>query len=106
KDLGTGGAVGQRTDTIMVLHTGSGPNLLMSIPRDSIVDVPGHGTTKINAAFAYGGPELLVETIEQNTGIRIDDYVQIGFGGFVGMVDAVGGVEICPAQAMQDPQAN
>ena len=74
---------GQRTDTIMLLHTGSGPNLLMSIPRDSIVDVPGHGTTKINAAFAYGGPKLLVKTIEQNTGIRIDDYVEIGFGGFV-----------------------
>lgn len=106
KELGTGGAVGQRTDTIMVLHTGSGPNLLMSIPRDSNVEVPGHGVTKINAAFAYGGPELLVRTIEQNTGIRIDDYVQIGFGGFVGMVDAVGGIEICPKTAMDDPQAN
>jgi LCP family protein required for cell wall assembly len=105
KDLGTGGPVGQRTDTIMLLHTGSGPNLLMSIPRDSLVEVPGHGRTKINAAFAYGGPELLVETIEKNTGIRIDDYVQIGFGGFVGMVDAVGGVEICPAKAMKDPKA-
>ena len=106
KELGTGGAVGQRTDTIMLLHTGSGPNLLMSIPRDSIVDVPGHGRTKINASFAYGGPELLVQTIEQNTGIRVDDYVQIGFGGFVGMVDAVGGVEICPTEAMKDPAAN
>lgn len=105
KELGTGGPVGQRTDTIMLLHTGSGPNLLMSIPRDSIVDVPGHGTTKINAAFALGGPQLLVQTIEQNTGIRVDDYVQIGFGGFVGMVDAVGGVEICPTQAMKDPKA-
>ncbi|MCD6639319.1 MAG: LCP family protein [Nocardioides sp.] len=105
KELGTGGPVGQRTDTIMLLHTGSGPNLLMSIPRDSLVEVPGHGRTKINAAFAYGGAPLLVRTIEQNTGIRIDDYVQIGFGGFVGMVDAVGGVEICPKQAMNDPQA-
>ena len=62
REFGTGNASGQRTDTIMLLHTGSGPNLLMSIPRDSIVDVPGHGTTKINAAYAYGGPELLVQT--------------------------------------------
>jgi len=106
KELGTGGEVGQRTDTIMLLHTGSGPNLLMSIPRDSIVDIPGHGTTKVNAAFAYGGPELLIRTLEAETGIAIDDYVEIGFGGFVGMVDAVGGVEICPSSAMKDPLAN
>ena len=106
--LGTGGVgdVGQRTDTIMLLHTGSGPDLLLSIPRDSIVDIPGHGTTKINAAFAIGGPKLLVETIEQNTGVRVDDYVEIGFGGFVNAVDAVGGVTICPTQRMVDPRAN
>ena len=64
KELNTGGAGGQRTDTIMLLHTGSGPNLLMSIPRDSLVPIPGHGTTKINAAYAFGGPKLLVRTIE------------------------------------------
>ena len=99
KDLGTGGEVGQRTDTIMLLHTGSGPDLLMSIPRDSIVEVPGHGETKINAAYAFGGPKLLVRTIEQSTGIRIDHYVEIGLGGFVNVVDAVGGITICPTQA-------
>lgn len=104
--LGTGSAAGQRTDTIMLLHTGAGPNLLMSIPRDSIVAIPGHGTTKINAAFAYGGPKLLVRTIESSTGIRVDDYVQIGFGGFVDVVDSVGGVRICPQQAMKDRRAN
>jgi LCP family protein required for cell wall assembly len=106
--LGTGGVgdVGQRTDTIMLLHTGDGPSLLLSIPRDSIVPIPGHGTTKINAAFAYGGPKLLVKTIEQNTGVRIDHYVEIGFGGFVNSVDAVGGIEICPTQRMVDPRAN
>jgi LCP family protein required for cell wall assembly len=106
RELGTGGEVGQRTDTIMLLHTGDGPNLLMSIPRDSIVDIPGRGTTKVNAAFAYGGPQLLIRTLENETGIRIDDYIEIGFGGFVGMVDAVGGVEICPQTAMKDPDAN
>jgi LCP family protein required for cell wall assembly len=106
--LGTGGVgdVGQRTDTIMLLHTGSGPSLLLSIPRDSLVAIPGHGTTKINAAFAYGGPKLLVKTIEQNTGVRVDHYVEIGFGGFVNSVDAVGGITICPTQRMVDPRAN
>ena len=104
--LGTGKGEGRRTDTIMLLHTGQGPNLLVSMPRDSLVEVPGYGTTKINAAFAYGGPRLLVETIEGATGIRIDDYVEIGFAGFVDVVDAVGGIEICPQEAMQDPQAN
>jgi LCP family protein required for cell wall assembly len=106
RQLGTGNAAGRRTDTIMLLHTGGGPNLLMSIPRDSLVPIPGHGTTKINAAFAFGGPKLLVKTIESNTGIRVDDYVEIGFAGFVDVVDAVGGVRICPTQAMKDPRAN
>lgn len=108
KRLGTGGVgdVGQRTDTIMLLHTGDGPSMLLSIPRDSIVDIPGNGTTKINSAFALGGPKLLVKTIEQNTGVRVDHYVEIGFGGFVNSVDAVGGIEICPTQRMNDPRAN
>jgi LCP family protein required for cell wall assembly len=114
KQFHTGNAGGQRTDTIMLLHTGSGPNLLMSIPRDSLVDIPGHGNTKINAAYAYGyaggggadgGAQLLVKTIEENTGIRIDDYVEIGLGGLAGVVDAVGGIEICPTQAMKDKLA-
>jgi LCP family protein required for cell wall assembly len=106
KELGTGNASGQRTDTILILHTGDGPNLLMSIPRDSLVDVPGYGTTKINAAYAYKGPQLLVKTIEENTGIRIDEYVEIGLGGLAGLVDAVGGIEICPTQDMKDKLAN
>ncbi len=106
KKLNTGGDVGQRTDTIMLLHTGAGPNLLMSIPRDSLVPIKGHGTTKINAAYAYGGPALLINTIEKATGIRIDNYVEIGFGGFVDLVDAVGGVQICPKEDMVDADAN
>ncbi|MGA9746901.1 MAG: LCP family protein, partial [Nocardioides sp.] len=105
-ELGTGKGAGRRTDTIMLLHTGAGPNLLMSIPRDSNLEVPGYGVNKVNAAFAFGGPKLLVETLELSTGIRIDDYVEIGFGGFVNVIDAVGGVEICPTEAMKDPQAN
>jgi LCP family protein required for cell wall assembly len=107
QELGTGDASGQRTDTIMLLHitSGGGPNVLLSIPRDSYVDIPGHGMNKINAAFAFGGPQLLVQTVEHATDLRIDDYVEIGFTGFVDIVDAVGGVEICPKTAMKDAKA-
>lgn len=106
QELGTGKAEGSRTDTIMLLHTGSGPNLLLSIPRDSIVDIPGVGSDqKVNAAYATGGPDRLVETLESETGIRIDNYVEVGFGGFVSVIDAVGGVEICPQEAIDDPKA-
>ena len=105
RELGTGNAAGQRTDTIMLLHTGSGPNLLMSIPRDSQVEIPGQGSGKINAAYAYGGAKLLTRTIESETGIRVDEYVEIGLGGLAGVVDAVGGIEICPTQNMQDKLA-
>jgi LCP family protein required for cell wall assembly len=106
KQLHTGNDAGQRTDTIMLLHVGAGPDLLMSIPRDTSVPIPGHGTTKINAAFAYGGAPLLVRTVEDLTKIHIDHYVEIGFGGFVNVVDAVGGITICPTHAMNDKLAN
>lgn len=99
------GLEGRRTDTIMLLHTGDGPNLLLSIPRDSLVEIPGEGTNKINAAFAFGGPDLLVQTVEGATGIRIDHYVEMGFRGLVKLVDAVGGIEICPKDAIDDPEA-
>lgn len=104
KELSTGGDGGGegRTDTIMLLHVGAGPTLLMSIPRDSMVDIPGNGTTKINAAYAFGGPQLLVQTIENNTGIRVDDYIEVGFGGLVKVVDSLGGIEICPKEAIKD----
>jgi LCP family protein required for cell wall assembly len=104
KDLTTGKDSGGngRTDTILLLHTGAGPSVLLSIPRDSLVPVKGYGTTKINAAYAFGGPQLLVQTIEQNTGVAIDDYVEVGFGGLVKVVDSLNGVEICPKQDIKD----
>lgn len=106
--LGTGGNIGStRTDTIMLLHLPrKGKATLMSIPRDSYVSVPGVGFEKINAAFTYGGPPLLVETVENATGLHIDRYAEIGMGGLAGVVDAVGGVEICVAEAIDDPLAN
>jgi LCP family protein required for cell wall assembly len=105
EDLSTGDAAGSRTDTIMLLHTGSGPNVLLSIPRDAEVEIPDNGTTKINAAYVFGGAKLLTETVENLSGIRVDQYVEIGMGGVAGVVDAVGGIEICPKERMRDPQA-
>jgi LCP family protein required for cell wall assembly len=105
QELATGNVAGQRTDTILLLHTGDGPTLLMSVPRDSQVEIPGQGEQKINAAYSLGGPELLVQTIEQNTGIRVDGYIEIGLGGFVDVVNSVGGVEVCPDEAVRDDKA-
>jgi LCP family protein required for cell wall assembly len=105
KDFATGRAAGRRTDSMMLLHTGAGGTTLVSLPRDSFVPIPGHGSNKLNAAFAFGGPKLLVRTVEQATGIRIDHYAEIGFGGFVGMVDAIGGVEMCIKEPMRDVKA-
>jgi LCP family protein required for cell wall assembly len=106
-ELGTGTASGQRTDTIMLVHVPtSGRPALISVPRDSVVDIPGHGENRVNAAFAFGGAPLLVETLEANTGVAIDDYVEIGFGGFAAIVDALGGVEMCLDSAIQDEKAH
>ncbi|MGO1049621.1 LCP family protein [Crossiella sp. CA198] len=107
EELATGGAAGKRTDTMMLLHIpdGSGPSTLVSLPRDSFVDIPGKKKQKLNAAFALGGAELLVRTVETNTGIHIDHYAEIGFGGFVHIVDAVGGVDMCIDKPMKDPKA-
>jgi LCP family protein required for cell wall assembly len=105
--LGTGSSGGQRTDTIMILSIPPGGRpALISVPRDSFVAIPGHGDNKINAAYAIGGPELLVQTVEQNTGLRIDAYTEIGFGGFVQVIDALGGIRMCLPKAIQDRDSN
>lgn len=108
-ELGTGGEVDiGRTDTIMLLHIpfGTGESRLISLPRDSLVNIPGYGENKINAAFTFGGPKLLATTVEQNTGLNIDHYAEIGMGGLANLVDAVGGVEICVDEPITDPLAN
>src|SRR5580704_16290994 len=90
------------SDSIMLLHTGSGRPVLISIPRDSYVEIPGHGYNKINAALAYGGASLLVQTVENVTGLKIDHYMGIGFGGLVAVVNKIGGVQICLKTAIHD----
>jgi LCP family protein required for cell wall assembly len=100
-------AEGERSDSIMILHipAGGGRPVLVSIPRDSYVPIPGYGSSKINAAFDLGGPKLLAQTIENVTGLYINHYMGVGFGGFVSVVDAVGGVRMCLPGPMVDPKA-
>ena len=105
--LGTGSAEGGRTDTMLLLYVPpSGNSALVSLPRDSYVPIPEHGKNKLNAAYSFGGAPLLVETVEQNTGVRVDSYLEIGFLGLVDMVDAVGGIEVCPESPMKDKDAH
>ena len=103
-----------RSDTTVILHISADREGAygISIPRDSVVDrpdcgddneIPGEAGAKWNAAFAVGGPLCTVEQVEQTTGIRIDDFVVIDFNGFKEMVDAVGGVEICVPEEINDP---
>lgn len=90
------GTEGMRTDTILLLHVpADGPTALISLPRDTYVEVPGYGPSKLNAAFAWGGAPLLVQTVEGLTGLTVDHYAEIGMGGVARLVDAVGGVNLC-----------
>jgi LCP family protein required for cell wall assembly len=113
RNLRTGDAEGQRTDTIMLVHQRLGQTpTLVSLPRDSWVTIPAHtaadGTEvgdrggKINAAYSFGGAPLLSQTIEYNTGLRVDHYMEVGMGGIVDLTDAVGGIEVCFEEAIFD----
>lgn len=98
---------GSRSDTIMVLHlpaNGTRP-VLVSIPRDSYVNIPGYGMNKINAAFAFGGPRLLARTVQDATGLYISHYMSIGLGGLVGVINDIGGVRLCLPAPMTDRKA-
>ena len=113
------GASGQGgSDTTILLHIADGRRSAygISIPRDTLVDrpdctvgsgtVPGAHDVIWNQAYALGGPECTVEQVEAVTGIYVDDYLTVDFGGFKGMVDAVGGVEVCVPQPVDDPKAH
>ncbi|MCR8578054.1 LCP family protein [Streptomyces sp. Isolate_219] len=118
KNLHTGGSAdaGRRTDSMILLHTGEHGTTMVSLPRDSWVTIPSHirpetgkhyraTKNKLNAAFSFGGPDLLVRTIEHNTGVHIDHYTEIGFAGFVGIVNAVGGVPMCLDRDIKDEKS-
>jgi LCP family protein required for cell wall assembly len=94
---------GRRADVIMVGHIVAGERIqLLSIPRDLKVSIPEHGTNRVNAAYVFGGPDLLVETVQNETGIPINHYVEIDFGGFGEVVDALGGVTMNFPEAARD----
>jgi LCP family protein required for cell wall assembly len=108
--LTTGGDAGAgRTDTLLLIHvpglTSGTPTTVVSIPRDSYVPIPGYRRDKINAAFALGGAPLVAQTVEQATGLRLDHYAEIGFTGFAALIDALGGVTVCPDEPISDPLA-
>ncbi|MDP9476375.1 MAG: LCP family protein, partial [Actinomycetota bacterium] len=91
--LGSDARAGEasRSDTIVVTKAGGG---MLAVPRDTLVEIPGVGEDKINAAFATGGPDLTVETLENLTGLPINNYVVVNFGGVKEIVDAMGGITL------------
>ncbi|MFF8291181.1 LCP family protein [Streptomyces sp. NPDC016309] len=118
KKLHTGSAEGKRTDSMMILAACGSGNTMISLPRDSDVEIPKFvgsesGKTfpaqgrrvKLNAAYAEDGPELLVRTVEHNTGLRIDHYAEIGFAGFANIVDSLGGVEMNIEKGFKDKKS-
>jgi len=116
----TKSAAGARSDTMLLVHISKARDkaTIISLPRDSLVTIPEHqsslykdrtvaaGNGKLNSAFAWGGAPLLIQTIESETGVRVDHYVEIGFAGFAGMVDALGGIEVCTKKDINDPQSH
>ena len=87
---GSGGR--SRSDSIMLLRIGGGANASLSIPRDTVVEIPGHGTGKINAAFAFGGAALATRTVKEFLGIEVNHVVEVSFENFPQLIDALGGV--------------
>jgi len=82
-----------RSDTIMLIRTGAGHAARLSIPRDTVVEIPGHGLQKINAAYAFGGPALSISTIKSYLGIPVNHLVEVNFEDFPQLIDAMGGVD-------------
>jgi LCP family protein required for cell wall assembly len=82
-----------RSDSIMLLRIGGGRNATLSIPRDTVVNIPGHGQGKINAAYAIGGPALAIRTVEEYLGTPVNHLVEVNFENFPALIDALGGIE-------------
>ena len=112
-------AAGGRSDTMMLVHISKSRDkaVIISLPRDTLVTVPSHvgfdGKTiqpetqaKLNAAFAWGGAPLLIQTLEAKTNLRIDHYVEVNFAGFKNVVDALGGIQVCTKKAINDPKSH
>ncbi|WP_234438367.1 LCP family protein [Streptomyces sp. NRRL S-340] len=86
----------QRSDTMMLVHLPADHSgaYVVSLPRDAWVDIPGHGRAKLNAAFSWGGPPLLIDTVQRLTKVRVDHLAVIDWDGFKKLTDSVGGVDL------------
>jgi LCP family protein required for cell wall assembly len=95
---------GARGDVIMLVRVDASTSTaqILSVPRDLWVSIPGEGENRINAAYAFGGPALMVETIRSNLGVEVNHYVEIDFVGFVSLIDRLGGIEIAFPYAARD----
>jgi LCP family protein required for cell wall assembly len=85
---------GSRSDTLMLWRVGGGASHRLSIPRDTVTNIPGYGQSKINAAYAYGGPALTIKTVEALTGIKINHLVIVNLAAFPQFIDAIGGIDV------------
>jgi LCP family protein required for cell wall assembly len=93
---------GSRSDTMMLWRIGGGTSRRLSIPRDTVADIPGHGVTKINAAYAYGGPALAIKTVEAFTGLKINHVIIVNLAAFPQFIDAIGGVDVTTGKVCSD----
>jgi LCP family protein required for cell wall assembly len=85
---------GSRSDTIMLWRIGGGTSRRLSIPRDTLAEIPGHGENKINAAYALGGPALAIKTVERFTGLQINHVIVVNLAAFPAFINAIGGVDV------------
>lgn len=122
RELRVGGvdvAAGGRSDTMLLVHISKARDaaFIVSLPRDTLATIPAHmsqdGTSqipdrpgKLNAAYAFGGAPLLIETVENMTALQIDHYIEVSFAGFVGVVDALGGIEVCTKVDIDDEKSH
>jgi LCP family protein required for cell wall assembly len=107
KELTLNPEKGQRSDTIILVHFDPQREkaVLVHFPRDLRTEIPGHGTAKINEAFRLGGANLMIRTVQRFSGLPIHHYVKVDFSGFLNLVDAVGGVQLCVDRPMYDEKA-
>jgi len=94
KEPGASTSGPSRSDTIMLWRVGGGKSARLSIPRDTVVDIPGHGRQKVNAAYAYGGAALSIDTLEQYLGIPVNHLIEVDFENFPKLIDALGGINV------------
>lgn len=99
--------MGARTDTIILTRIDPTTNniSMLSIPRDTMIEIPSVGTQKFNAAYTYGGPSGTIAAVKTLCGVDIDHYAEVNFEGLVGLIDAIGGIDVVVEETVDDPDA-